>query len=103
MIIEPGDDNAVNSLELIESLSLVHPKLIDHTLKDQPIDIPTFANDYTLSCYLNAVEHMNSSTSEQSVNLTEPNVEYLSLKNQKKRKISVLMAKTTLWWCQNLK
>lgn len=43
------DDNIVNSLEPVESLSLVHLELIDRTLQDQPIDIPTFTNDYTLA------------------------------------------------------
>lgn len=85
LLVQHGDDNTMNSLEHVESLSLVHPELIDHTLNDQPIDIPTFANDCTLACYLNVVEHMNSSTSEQSENMIEADVKYLSLKNQKKK------------------
>lgn len=83
--VQGCDDNTVNSLELVEYLSLVHPELIDYTLQDQPLNIPIFANDYTLASYLNEVKQMNSSTNEQSENMIEENVKYLSLKNQKKK------------------
>lgn len=83
--VQSYDDNTMNSLEPIQTLSLIHPELIDCTLYNQPLNIPTFANDYTLACYLNAVEPMNSSTSEQSENMTETYIKYLSRKNQKKK------------------
>lgn len=49
------------------------------------MDIPTFSDDYALACYLNAIEPMNSSINEQSVNMTEADIKYLSLKYQKKK------------------
>lgn len=58
------DNNTVNALEPVQHLSLLHPKLIDYTLQNQPMNIPTFANDYMLAYYLNAVEPMDSSTNE---------------------------------------
>lgn len=75
------DDNTVNSLKHVHTLSLIHPKLIDCTLYNQPLNIPIFANDYTLACYLNVVERMDSSTSEQSEKMIEIDIKYLSRKN----------------------
>lgn len=77
------DNNTMNPLELIQNLSLIHPELIECTLQNQPMDIPTFANDYTLSYYLNAVKPINSSTSEWSENMTKEDIKYLSRKNRK--------------------
>lgn len=79
------DGNTMNSLEPINSLSLVHLEFIDCTPQYRPLNIPTFANDYTLACYLNAIEKMGFSTSEQSQNMTAADVKYLSRKNQKRK------------------
>lgn len=75
----------MNSLEPIHTLSLVHLELIDCSLQDQPMNVPTFSNDYMLAYYLKAAEPMYSSTSEQSENMTKIDIKYLSHKNQKNK------------------
>lgn len=44
-LIRSCEDNTMNSLELVHTLSLEHPELIDCSLQDQPMNVPTFSND----------------------------------------------------------
>lgn len=96
LIVESYDDTTVNSLEPITNLSLIHPKLIDYSIQTQSINLPTFHNDYTLACYLHAVESVSSSIRGHDANMTKIDVKYLILQSKKKKKKKVLMVKTTL-------
>lgn len=73
-------------LEASTSLSLLHPNLIDWLGQHQRPEIPSSQNDYEISCYLNAIEPMTSSTSESVVNMMESNIKYLSHNIKRKNK-----------------
>ena len=76
------DEYTVNAIEPVTTLSLTYPKLIDWN-SNTTNEVLTFQNDYALTCYLNIVEPVTSSTSEHSVNMTKSNIKYLSHKIKK--------------------
>ena len=89
LLVHAFDDYSMNALELITSLPLCHPKLIDWNSPSSTSDVLTFQNDYVLASYLNVVKPIMSSTSENSVNMMEGDIKYLSHKiKQRKNRCS---------------
>ena len=89
ILVTRDDPHHIHNLEPTISLSLAYPDLIDWSIQDQQPTLPSFQNDYEITCYLNVVETMTSSTSEPVMNMTESNIKCLSHKikrNKKKNK-----------------
>lgn len=82
------DDTRVFSLEPVGSLPLVHHEIIKWNTFD-PINLISFSNEHTLSCYLNAIEPFHSSTSAMNNIMVVEDIKYLSQRNKnKKNKLS---------------
>ena len=77
-LITRDDCHHIHNLESIISLSLTHLNLIDWSIQDQQPTFPSFQNDYEITCYLNAIEPIISSTYELATNMIEANIKYLS-------------------------
>ena len=84
LLVHAFNDYTVNAIKLATTLSLAHPKLIDWN-PNASNEVPTFQNEYVLACYLNAIELVMSSTNEQSINMTEAKIKYLSHIIKKKK------------------
>ena len=67
---------------------MIHLDLIDWLSQNLRPKITSFQNDYEITCYLNAIEPVTSSTSEPMVNMMESNIKYLSHKIKRKNKQS---------------
>ena len=78
----------INNLEASTSLSLKNPDLIDWSAQHQAHELLSFHNDYEITCYLNAIEPITSSTSELVVHMTKLDIKYLSHKIKRKNKWS---------------
>ena len=87
-LVTRDDSHSINNLEPTISLSLAHPDLIDWSIQAQQPTFPSFQNDYEITCYLNAIEPITSSTSELATNMTEVDIKYLSHKRKRKNKRS---------------
>ena len=80
------DTTYILNLEPVINLPLVHPNLIDWSQRYQEPQLLTFHNDYEITCYLNAIEPVVSSTSESATSMTESDIKYLSHKIKRKEK-----------------
>lgn len=68
----------IDNLKSSTSLSLIHPNLIIWSAQHQRPKLPSFQNDYEISCYLNTIEPMISSTRKLFINMMEIDIKYLS-------------------------
>ena len=86
-LVQAFSDYTMNVIEPVMTLSLTYPKLIDWN-SNASSEVLTFQNDCALSCYLNAIKPVTSSTSKQSINMIEANIKYLShiIKKKKNRR-----------------
>jgi hypothetical protein len=82
------DSFHINHIKTSPSLSLIYPELIDWSIQNQKPEIRSFQNDYEITCYLNAIEPVISSTSKPAVNMTKSDIKYLSQKIKRKNKRS---------------
>lgn len=74
----------IHNLEPIIDLPLVHPDLIDWSQHNHKLELLMFQNYNEITYYLNAIEHVVSSTNELATNMIEPDIKYLILKIKRK-------------------
>ena len=64
LLVHAFDDYTMNAIKLVTTLSLTYFELIDWN-SNATKEVLTFQNNYALTCYLNVVEPVMSSTSER--------------------------------------
>lgn len=79
------DDNVMLSIEPSETLSILHLELVNWN-QNEPSNLVTFPNSYTLGCYLNEIEPLHYFTSSTSGNILEEDIKSLSQKRKNKKK-----------------